>query len=103
MTGRLDRLSDGRFAAVGFLPGALLVGLIVLPPILVVLGMSLFRIELVKDPATPFIGLANFERILRDDDFMASVPRTIVLGAGLTMLSVPLALGTALLLNRRFR
>ncbi len=77
-TRRLDRLSDGQFAAVAFLPGALLVGFIVIPPILAVFGMSVFRIELVRDAATPFIGLGNYERILRDDDFLASVPRTIV-------------------------
>ena len=48
-------------------------------------------------------GCGNYERILRDDDFLASVPRTIVLRRRATMLSVPLALGTALLLNRAFR
>src|SRR5689334_5888719 len=103
VTRRLDRLSDGRFAVVMFLPGALLVTVLVLIPIALALSMAFFRIELVKDDNTPFVGLNNFVRILSDDDFVASVPRTIVLGLGITVLTVPLALATALLLNQRIR
>ena len=33
MAGRLDRLSDRQFAFIAFLPGGLLVGLVLLPPI----------------------------------------------------------------------
>ena len=102
VTGRIDRLSDGRFAALAFLPGAVMVGLIVIPPIVAVLVMSLFRIELVKDSNTPFVLFDNFARISRDADFVASVPRTIALAAGATLITVPLALWTALILNRSF-
>jgi multiple sugar transport system permease protein len=103
ITRRLDRMSDGRFATLMFLPGAVLVAALVLVPIGLFLAMAFFRIELVKDDNTPFVGLGNFLRIGQDDDFLASVPRTVVLGAGVTLLTVPLATATALLLNRRLR
>lgn len=103
ITRRLDRLTERRFALLLFLPAAVIVVGILLPPMMAVFGMSFFRIELVRDANTPFVGLDNYLRIFRDADFLASVPRTIVLGAAVTVLTVPLALFTATLLNRAFR
>ena len=103
MAGRLDRLSDRQFAFIAFLPGGLLVGLVLLPPILAVLGVSFFRIELLKDDNVFFAGLRNYERLAADPAFLESVPRTILFALGTTLLTVPLALATALLLNRSFR
>ena len=103
LTRRLDRLSEGQFALVSFLPAAILIGLIVIPPILAVFGMSVFRIELAKDDNVPFVGVRNYQRLAADTDFLASVPRTLVYAAFTTLLSVPLGLGAALLLNRGFR
>jgi ABC-type sugar transport system permease subunit len=96
-------MSDGAFAAAMFVPGAIFVIVLVVLPIALFLGMSLFRIELAKDDNTPFVALGNFLRIGADDDFVASIPRTIVLGFGMTAIVVPLSLATALLLNRSFR
>jgi multiple sugar transport system permease protein len=96
-------MSDAHFATVMFAPGAILVFILVIVPIIMFIAMSFLRIELAKDDNTPFVGLNNYLRIGGDDDFMASVPRTILLGAGFTILSVPLSLATALLLNRTFR
>ena len=42
---RLDRLSDNRFAALALLPGLLLVGLVVVPPVAGVFGLSLFTVS----------------------------------------------------------
>ena len=61
LTRRLDRLSEGQFALVSFLPAAILIGLIVIPPILAVFGMSVFRIELAKDDNVPFVGVRNYQ------------------------------------------
>ena len=98
---RIDRMSDRRFGLLLFVPAAVLVGLIVFPPIVAVLVMSLFRIELLKDGPTRFVGLDNVGRMLEDSFFMDSVPRTLLFALGATALTVPLALGTALLMNRR--
>jgi ABC-type sugar transport system permease subunit len=103
IAGRLDRLADRTFAIVTFLPGGLLVGLVLVPPILAVLGVSFLRIELLKDDNIFFAGLRNYFRLANDASFLAAVPRTLVFAIGATALTVPLALATALVLNRRFR
>lgn len=101
---RLDRLSERTFALLVSVPGLLLVGLIVLPPTLAVFGLSLFRIELAKDDLTPFVGLRNYlERLPADSEVLAAIPRTIFFAAMSTAVTLPLALVTALALNRGFR
>ena len=92
VTSRIDRLSDRRFALLSFLPAGILIALIVIPPILAIFGMSLFRINLLRDSNTPFVGLTNYLRIGGDTDFLDSVPRTVIFAAGTTLLTVPLAL-----------
>jgi multiple sugar transport system permease protein len=101
---RLDRLSERRFALLVSVPGLILVGLIVLPPTLAVFGLSLFRIELAKDDLTPFVGLRNYlERLPADKEVLAAIPRTLLFAALSTAITLPLALVTALALNRGFR
>lgn len=104
LTGLIDRLGDRSFAFVAFLPGGLLVLLFIIPPILAVLGMSFLRIELLRDDEIRFVGLHNYiTRLPADNAFLESVPRTIALAGGTTLLTVPLALAAALMLNRAFR
>lgn len=98
---RIDRMSDRRFALLLFVPAAVLIGVIVFPPIVVVLGMSLFRIELLKDGPSRFVGLDNVTRMFSDSFFVDSIPRTLLFAVGATAVTLPLALGTALLMNRR--
>ena len=101
---RLDRLSERQFALLVSVPGLILVALIVLPPTLAVFGMSLFRIELGKDDLVPFVGLRNYlTRLPIDTEVMAAIPRTVVFAAMSTAITLPLALVTALVLNRGFR
>ena len=101
---RLDRLSDRKFALLVSVPGLILVALIVLPPMLSVFGLSLFRIELAKDDATPFVvlrttssGCRSTRRSWRPSRGRSSSP------AMTTAVTLPLALVTALVLNRGFR
>jgi ABC-type sugar transport system permease subunit len=100
---RVDHLSERSFAIMMFVPAALLVILVAVPPIGAVFGMSLFRIELLREGPTRFVGLANFGRITDDADFMASIPRTVLFAVGSTVITVPLALATAMLLHRARR
>jgi len=101
---RLDRLSERQFALLVSVPGLILVALIVLPPTLAVFGMSLFRIELAKDDIVPFIGLRNYlTRLPADSEVMDAIPRTLFFAAMSTAITLPLALVTALVLNRGFR
>jgi multiple sugar transport system permease protein len=101
---RLDRLSERTFALVVSVPSLLLVALVVLPPTLAVFGLSLFRIELIKDNLTPFVGLSNYTiRLPADEIVLAAIPRTILFAAAVTAVTLPLALVTALVLNKAFR
>ena len=102
LSGRLDRLSEPRFALLLFIPAALLVGLFVIPPILSVFGMSLFRIELLRPGPTRFVGLDNFLlRLPADAGFLASIPRTIAFAVGSAVITMPLAVAAALVMARR--
>jgi ABC-type sugar transport system permease subunit len=100
---RVDRMSERSFSLLMFLPAGLLILLIALPPIAAVFGMSLFRIELLKDGPTRFVGAGNIRRLMADANFTASIPRTILFALAATALTVPLALATAMLLNRAKR
>ncbi len=104
ITARLDRLSDRRFGLLVSVPALLLVAAFVLPPILSVFGLSFFRVELAKDDLTPFVGLRNYlERLPIDEVVLQTIPRTLLFAAAVTLVTIPLALVTALVLNRRFR
>jgi ABC-type sugar transport system permease subunit len=104
LSSRLDRLGEPRFALLMFVPAALLVGLFLIPPILSVFGMSLFRIELLRPGPTRFLGLDNFLiRLPADAAFLASIPRTIIFAAGTTIVTIPVAVAAAMVMNRRSR
>ena len=67
-------------------------------------GLSLYRIELGKDDMIRFIGLNNyFVRLPIDKEIIESIPRTLFFAAITTAVTLPLALITALVLNRTFR
>jgi multiple sugar transport system permease protein len=100
---RIDYLTERTFAVLMFIPAALLVLLVALPPIGAVFGMSVFRIELLREGPTRFLGLANFGRIMDDANFVASIPRTVLFAVGTTVITVPLAVATAMVLNRARR
>ncbi|WP_168122534.1 sugar ABC transporter permease [Paenibacillus sp. HB172176] len=50
-----------------------------------------------------FIGLDNFERLLRDDQFWDSVVNTMVFAGGKLLITIPLSLLLAVILNASFK
>lgn len=50
-----------------------------------------------------FVGLDNFRRLLRDGEFWSSVVNTLVFAGGKLLITVPLALLLAVLLNTKLR
>lgn len=101
---RLDRLSEGRFTAAVAAPGLLLIALIVVPPLLGGIGLSLFRIELLRDNDTSFVGLRNFvTRLPGDHAFLGTLPLTIAFAVAVTAIAVPVALAAAVLIQRSGR
>jgi multiple sugar transport system permease protein len=100
----VDRLPEGRFAIVVAAPGLLLVGAFVIAPILAALGMSFFRIELLRDDLTPFVGLRNYQvRLPADSQFLATLPLTFGFAVVTSALAVLLALMAAILIHGRAR
>src|SRR3954465_3550269 len=98
---RVDRLSEGRVAILAGAPGPPLAALGAVPPLVAALGLSLFRIELLRDDITPFVGLRNYAtRLPADADFLRTLPRTVAFSVLVTLIAVPVALGAALLIAR---
>ncbi len=76
----------------------------VVPPILAAIGMSFFRIELLRDDFNPFIGFRNYAvRLAADSEFLATLPRSLGFAVLTSAIAVPLALATAVLIHGRAR
>jgi multiple sugar transport system permease protein len=100
---RLDRLDERKYSLLLFVPAALMFMIFVGPPIVAVFVMSTFRIELLKDLPTGYVGLHNIARMLADPQFTDSIPRTAAFTIGSTAITLPLAVVAALLMNLRGR
>jgi raffinose/stachyose/melibiose transport system permease protein len=55
------------------------------------------------DPHTSFVGLANFRRMMQDEQVLAAIPTTLLLAACIVVLKIGLGLLLALALNRQLR
>jgi raffinose/stachyose/melibiose transport system permease protein len=84
------------------LPALLLYALFVLFPIIQAARFSLYDWNGLE-PLDQFIGLANFERALTDPIFLGAVNHNAVIVVLSLAIQIPIAIGLALMLNRRFR
>ena len=100
---RLDRMDERLYSLLLFVPAAVLFLFFVGPPIAAVFVMSTYRIELLKDLPTAFVGLHNIARMLADPEFTDSIPRTAAFTIGSTLITIPLSVVAALLMNMRGR
>jgi len=89
-------------AGLFMLPALGLYGLFVLFPILQAARYSLFDWNGLE-PLDQFVGLANFQRALSDPTFLGAVNHNAVLVVLSVAIQIPIAIGLALMLNRRFR
>lgn len=62
---------------------------------------SSFTKQAIGKPAT-WVGLANYRRLIHDDNFWNSVQRTIIYMVAVIVVAIGFGLGSALLLNRHF-
>lgn len=70
-------------------------------PILASLGLTLYEWDLLTPPR--FIGLGNFQRLIRDQKFWAALGHTLYFIAGYVPLVMVIALGMAVVLNRKLK
>ncbi len=81
-------------------PSIGVIGLLIIYPILYNIYLSFFDVKLTGEKF--FIGLANYERLLKDTAFYGSLLTTLIYLSGTIMGSTLLGLLVALLMNLRF-
>jgi multiple sugar transport system permease protein len=93
---------DTRTAYLFILPAALLLGVFVLYPMLVLLWVSIHEWNILKDEMT-FVGTANYSAIVAEGDFWRSLLNTLYFTAVTVPVGMAISLALALLLNDRIR
>jgi ABC-type sugar transport system permease subunit len=96
------RRGEGRFAALLLSPTALVLALVVVVPLAVTLGYSVFNVNLLSDHKGEFVGASNYLTVLGADWFWASLGRTLYFTLVSLVLETALGLAIALLLNQKF-
>ena len=98
--GGLARRRQARAAWLFLAPSLIILGVFIVYPMTQALYLSFTDYD-VLNPAK-WVGLANYRELLGDDAFRNALLNTLYYAVVATPLSVALALGCALLLNRRF-
>ena len=94
------RLLENLEAYAFLLPAVTILAIFHLFPIGYAFVVSLLRWNLI-DPVRPFVGLANYRQLLTDEKFVLALVNTSYYAVVSVALAVPLALGFAVLLNRK--
>jgi len=84
-------------------PAMLGLGLFILLPFLVALGMAFTNLRLGSPLPLEFVGIKQFQRIFADPDFLRALVNNLLFAAMVVPLQTVLALGLALLLNQGLR
>lgn len=71
-------------------------------PIVMSFSMSFFKWDLIN-PQKPFVGLANYKKLVNDSNFLLSLKNTLVFAFFVVLLSLGISLAMALALQRKFR
>lgn len=94
------RLLEHLEAYLFLLPALVILGVFHLFPIVYAFVVSLLRWNMI-DPVRPFIGFENYRHLLSDEKFLLALANTSYYAVVSVALAIPLALGFAILLNRR--
>lgn len=83
------------------LPNFVGFALFTLIPVIAAFGLAFMKWDGFNDPE--FVGIHNFIRLFRDDNFRIALLNTVLYAAGHVPLTLAFALGLALLLNQKLR
>lgn len=97
------RVREERFAWALVAPSTLLLAAVVTLPLLFVIGMSTFRIELTRPALNRWVGLDNYWQMLGDARFWHAARITAIYTATTVVLQVSIGLGLALAFSGRRR
>lgn len=86
-----------------FLPAAVLIVTFLVIPIVLTFVLAFTDARLISPVPGKLIGLENFQNLFTDDTFWASLRNTLVFTVVIVPVQSGLALGTALLVNRKTR
>lgn len=84
-------------------PAVVLLSIFLLVPFILTIGNSFTNYNILKPGATEFTGLKNFVKLTKDTVFIKSIINTFVFVILVVPLQVGLALGLALLVNRKLK
>lgn len=97
-------LSKENLTGLAFIiPAVLLLTVFLLIPFLLTIGNSFTNYNILKPGATQFVGLKNFVKLTKDTVFLKSIVNTFVFVLLVVPLQVCLALGLALLIDRKIK
>lgn len=99
---RVRRTLEHLEAYAFLVPAAVILATFHLFPIGYAFFVSLLRWNLI-DPVRPYVGVDNYRQLLTDEKFLTALGNTTYFAAVSVGLAIPLALGFAVLLNRRLR
>ncbi len=103
-TGKKKALSKESLTGLAFIaPAVVLLFVFLLVPFVLTIGNSFTNYNILKLGQTEFVGLKNFIKLTRDTVFMKSIVNTFVFVILVVPLQVCLALGLALLINRKLK
>lgn len=103
-TGKKKALSKESLTGLAFIaPAVVLLFVFLLVPFVLTIGNSFTNYNILKPGQTEFVGLKNFIKLTKDTVFMKSIVNTFVFVILVVPLQVCLALGLALLINRKLK
>lgn len=97
------RRGQGRTAALMLAPAVILIITFLLVPIVLTFTLAFTNARLVSPVPMRFTGVDNFARLVADPTFWTSLRNTVVFAIFVVPLQAGLALGLALLINKRVR
>jgi multiple sugar transport system permease protein len=100
---RTQRAAEQRFGWLMIAPSLLVLLLVGTVPLLALLVMGLYRIDLIGFKPDGFVGLANYREMLEDDRFWGSVWTMLIYTGASVVLQVVIGLALALALFRPLR
>lgn len=100
----MKKLNKENLTGLAFIaPAVILLAVFLLVPFLLTLGYSFTNYNILKPQEMEFVGFANFAKLMKDTVFHKSIVNTFVFVILVVPLQVCLALGLALLINRKMR
>lgn len=103
-TGKHRKLTKEGLTGLAFIaPAVILLFIFLLVPFMLTIGNSFTNYNILKPGQTEFVGLKNFIKLTNDTVFRKSIVNTFVFVIMVVPLQVCLALGLALLINRKLK